>query len=162
VTDFIWECPEVSVEKMKLLTLLLDDPNPIHLDIAAVRRAGLGERLVNQGPSNIAMVVNMLNESFPDAKLAHLEIRLVGNVYAGDAVRAGGQILGSSTADGIERTSCAIWLDVAGNGRVIEGKADLVSPAKAPTETLAHVASTPDHIRPNAATDAPTSRRFVE
>lgn len=125
MSEFSWTCDEVNPDKIKLLTLLLGDPNPIHFDEAAVRRLGLGDRVVNQGPANMAMVVNMLTETFPGAKLARLQTRLTGNVHAGDAVRAGGRVLNASTTDGVEKTSCAVWLDVVGNGRVLEGEAEL-------------------------------------
>ena len=50
----------VSAENMKLMALLLRDPNPIHFDLDAVASAGLGSRVVNQGGTTLAYVYNML------------------------------------------------------------------------------------------------------
>ncbi|MHB8736479.1 MAG: MaoC/PaaZ C-terminal domain-containing protein, partial [Terriglobales bacterium] len=37
----------IDPEKMKIFAVVLDDPNPIHLDPAAVRAAGLGDRVIS-------------------------------------------------------------------------------------------------------------------
>jgi 3-hydroxybutyryl-CoA dehydratase len=123
--SFTWTCEGVSPEKMKVLALLLGDPNPIHFDARAVRLLGLGERVVNQGPSNIAMVVNVLSEHFPGAKLVRLHTRLLANVFSGDTVTASADVISSETVTGGERIVCAVRLDVAGRGQVIVGEAEL-------------------------------------
>ncbi|MDT7568612.1 MAG: hypothetical protein QOG76_7236, partial [Pseudonocardiales bacterium] len=56
----VWTLDRVDPEKMKLLALLLADPNPLHFDPEAASRLGIAERPVNQGPSNMAMLVNLL------------------------------------------------------------------------------------------------------
>ena len=53
--------------RTKILALLLADPNPVHLDPEAARRLNIADREVNQGPSNMAMVVNMLTQTWPAA-----------------------------------------------------------------------------------------------
>ena len=55
-----WDLPVVSREKMKTLAPILADPNPIHFDLESVRELGMGERPINQGPNNMAYVMNML------------------------------------------------------------------------------------------------------
>ena len=64
-----WKLPQVDPARMKILALLLADPNPVHLDPEAARRLNIADREVNQGPSNMAMVVNMLTQTWPDAEL---------------------------------------------------------------------------------------------
>ena len=123
--SFTWTCEGVSPEKMKVLALLLGDPNPIHIDASAVRQLGLGDRVVNQGPSNIGMIVNMLSEHFPGAKLVRLQTRLLANVFSGDAVTASAHVISSETVTGGERITCAVRLDVAGRGQVVVGEAEL-------------------------------------
>ena len=73
----------VSSEAMKTVAALLHDPNPIHFDVAAVRALGLGDRPVNQGPSNMAYVVSMLARSAggPE-RIRRLRVRFLGNVFA--------------------------------------------------------------------------------
>lgn len=120
-----WSCDRLNPEKMKVLALLLADPNPIHFDVEATRRLGLGDRQVNQGPSNIAMVVNMLHECLPDARLIQLRTKLLGTAFAGDAIDAGGEIIERRTEAQVERITCRVWLGVRGGGRIIEGDAVL-------------------------------------
>ena len=50
----------VDPEKMKTMAALLRDPNPIHWDVDVVRQLGMGDRPVNQGPNNMAYLVNLL------------------------------------------------------------------------------------------------------
>ena len=45
---------DVRAEEMKLIALLLRDPNPIHLDPDAAAACGYGRACVNQGPANLA------------------------------------------------------------------------------------------------------------
>jgi 3-hydroxybutyryl-CoA dehydratase len=111
----------VSAAKMADLARVLDDPNPIHLDRELVRRLGMGEREINQGPANCSYVVNMLRAAFPGATIAALGFRLLGNVFAEDRVVAGGEILEESAQEIV----CRIWLEVDGRGRVVEGTATI-------------------------------------
>jgi 3-hydroxybutyryl-CoA dehydratase len=120
---------DVSAELMVVMADLLDDPNEIHLDPEAARRMGLGDRVVNQGPTNCGYVVAMLRDAFPGATLTRLTLRLGGPVRGGDHVVAGGEV----TADDGEVVACDVWLDVQGAHRAIEGTAQLrrASPAGA-------------------------------
>jgi 3-hydroxybutyryl-CoA dehydratase len=112
----------VGQDAMDVFADILDDPNPIHLDPAAAAAAGLGERTINQGPANFGYVLNMLLAAFPGARIADLDVRLLANVCAGDRVTAGGEV--QSEQDG--RVRCAVWLDVDGGARAIEGTATVV------------------------------------
>lgn len=105
----------VSAERMKTLAVVLDDPNPIHLT---------GDRPINQGPANIAWVLDMLREALPGARLVDVQVRLLANVLAGDRAIAAGRV--ESCADG--RATCAVWLDVDGGARAVEGTATLILP----------------------------------
>jgi acyl dehydratase len=83
----------VSAEKMKLMAALLRDPNPIHLDPAAVRALGMGDRVVNQGPINQAYLVNMLTAFAGDpGAIRRMTVRFLGNVFAGDRVECRGRV----------------------------------------------------------------------
>jgi acyl dehydratase len=83
----------VPPEKMKLMAALLRDPNPIHLDPEAVRRLGMGDRVVNQGPTNQAYLVNMLVAFAGDpGAIRRVTVRFLGNVFAGDRVECRGRV----------------------------------------------------------------------
>jgi hypothetical protein len=109
----------VSPAAMRELAEVLRDPNPIHLDPESVRRLGLGERVINQGPANCSYVVNLLRETFPDSTITALSFRLLGNVYGGDEVVPGLRV----DARDDTHARCTVWLDAAGGRRVVEGTA---------------------------------------
>jgi len=83
---------EVLAAHAVLWSKLLADPNPIHLDVEAVKQLGVGVRPVNQGPANIAYVYNMLAENLPEARVVTLEARLVGTIWVGDIIEVTGRI----------------------------------------------------------------------
>ena len=102
---------------MKVFAIVLADPNPIHLDPEATRAAGLGDRVINQGPASFGYVLNMLREAVPGARITDLNVRLSANVFGGDKVTAAGRVESvQDEADG-HRIACAVWLDVEGGRR---------------------------------------------
>ena len=111
----------VDPEGMKVWAKALHDPNPIHLDREAVKAAGLGERRINQGPANLAYIINMLQTAVPGAAIETLDVRYMDNVLEGDSVVAGGTV----TAADASSLTCDIWLDAEERGRVIAGNARL-------------------------------------
>ena len=111
----------VDPEAMKTWAIALHDPNAIHLDRAAVAAKGLGDRVINQGPANLAYIINMLRAAFPGATVRSLDVRYVDNVFEGDDVTAGGKI----TATDKMQATCDIWLKVAGRDLVITGVAEV-------------------------------------
>ena len=83
----------VSTEKMKTMAAILQDPNPIHWDVEAVKQLGMGHRQVNQGPINMSYLVNTLISWTGDpGALRELVIRYQSNVFAGDVVRCEGTV----------------------------------------------------------------------
>jgi 3-hydroxybutyryl-CoA dehydratase len=123
-----WRVESIDPERMKVFAVVLADPNPIHLDRAAVRRAGLGERVINQGPASFGYVLNMLRESLPDAILRDLNVRLTTNVFEGDGVTAAGLIEREVVVDGERQLVCQVWLDTDDGRRAVEGTARLALP----------------------------------
>lgn len=119
-----WIVESVDPEKMKMFAIALDDPNPIHLDPEAVKAAGLGDRVINQGPASFGYVLNMLREAAPGGRVRDLRVRLSANVVSGNRVVAGGLV------DSIEngRAHCRVWLDVTGGKRALTGTATLELP----------------------------------
>ena len=111
----------VSPEAMKDWAVFLADPNPIHLDVEVVKAKGLGDRVINQGPINVAYMMNMLLAAFPDGSIETMDSRFLDNVYAGDRVIASGSI---TAVDGNQIT-CEFTLNVDGRGTVNAGNATI-------------------------------------
>jgi 3-hydroxybutyryl-CoA dehydratase len=124
-----WTVQNVDPEKMKVFAVVLDDPNPIHLDPEAVRAAGLGDRVINQGPASFGYVLNMLREAAPGAEILDLDVRLSANVFGGDTVIAAGEVESVQDTGEGRRLVCGVWLDVEGGRRALQGRATLRLPA---------------------------------
>jgi acyl dehydratase len=121
----------VSPEGMKAWAKFLHDPNPIHLDPAVVKAKGLGDRVINQGPCNLAYIISMAQAALPGATLESLDIRYVDNVYSGDAVEAGGKITAITPQVNGTTVACEVWLRAEARGPVITGTATLQLPTEA-------------------------------
>lgn len=121
-----WRIDAVSPAKMRQLADVLHDPNPIHLDPAVVAQLGLGNRVINQGPANLAYIVNMLSAALPSATLLQLDARFLANVFGGDAVEAGGRVTSVETDAAGTRVGCEVWLTVDGRGPAVAGNATLL------------------------------------
>jgi acyl dehydratase len=92
----------VDAEKMKLMAAILRDPNPIHFDAERVRELGMGERTVNQGPSNMSYLLNMVTQwSGGVPTLRAVAVRFLGNVFAGDRVECRGRVVAIDAASGL-------------------------------------------------------------
>jgi len=116
-----FEVESVSAERMRTLAALLRDPTPIHFAPEVVQQLGMGEKVINQGPANVGYVINALLEAAPDARIEHLHVRFLANVFAEDRVVAGGTV---ERADD-DSAELAVWLDVDGGARAVEGRATL-------------------------------------
>jgi acyl dehydratase len=122
VPPFVVE--SVPVEAMKTVAALLHDPNPIHFDLEAVGALGMGDRQVNQGPTNMAYVVNALTAWTGDAgSVRRLQVRFLGNVFAGDRVSAGGVVTGIREDGGRRLADLDVWLERSPADRVLAGTA---------------------------------------
>ncbi len=113
----------VSPEGMKAWAKFLHDPNPIHLDPVMVKAKGLGDRVINQGPANLAYLINMLQSAIPNGFIESLEVRYVDNVFGGEAVEAGGTVKDVSAHGSKRRISCDVWLRADARGAVLTGTA---------------------------------------
>jgi len=115
------EVPAVSASAMHEMAKILDDPNEIHLDAAAVAALGLGNRTINQGPTNCGYVLNMLRNAFPGGELRSFRVRFLGNVFADDHLVARGVV--TSVTDGV--VGCDVWLERNGE-RLLDGSATIL------------------------------------
>jgi 3-hydroxybutyryl-CoA dehydratase len=114
--------PAVDPAAMKAWAVFLADPNPIHLDAEVVKAKGLGDRVINQGPANVAYLINMLMAAFPGGRIEAMDTRFLDNVYGSDTVTARGTV----TAIEDSRVSCEFTLDVEGRGPVNSGTATIL------------------------------------
>ena len=121
----------VSAKAMAELAVILRDPNPIHLDREAVRAAGLGERRINQGPANMAYVMNMLAEALPDAELKSMSIAFTANVCEDDHVTARADVTEITETDTGTAVDCSFQLDVRDGRSALKGTARLLQHAAA-------------------------------
>lgn len=114
----------VDPEKMKLLSALMRDPNPIHFDRTAVAELGMGDRTVNQGPSNMAYVLSMLGSWAGGVdRINHYRFRFLGNVFEGDRLEAGGVITAVRETSESFEVECSLTLTVIDGARVLTGTA---------------------------------------
>jgi acyl dehydratase len=116
----------VSTEAMKTVAALLHDPNPIHFDVEAVRALGMGERPVNQGPNNMGYLVAMLAHAAGGReRIRRLQVRFLGNVFAGDRVVARGRVEWVEARDGEQLAEVEVWLERGEDDRVLAGTATI-------------------------------------
>ena len=120
------ELPPFTFDRIDMPTIhgimeIMHDVNPVHDDEALVERLGL-RGPVNQGPANLAYMMNMLrNFAGADGELERLEFRFLDTVTTGDVVTAGGKV----TAVEGERVECEIWLNRDDGVRAVSGSARL-------------------------------------
>ncbi|WP_342661776.1 hypothetical protein Rruber_05616 (plasmid) [Rhodococcus ruber] len=112
----------VSGEHIRQIALILDDPNPIHFDLAAVAAAGMGDREINQGGSTMAYIIDMITAwTGSRSSLQRIKCRFRDNVRAGDTVTAGGVIREVLGTGATRRALCDVWVDRSDGRRVIDG-----------------------------------------
>lgn len=109
----------VSPESMVIWADVLRDPNPIHLDRSAVAAMGLGTMLINQGPANLAYLLNAVLEAYPGAVVERFSSRFVGNVLEGDMVVVSGTVTEIEPTLGGARVTIAMVLQVEGRGHAL-------------------------------------------
>lgn len=83
----------VDPEPMKTVAAILRDPNPIHFNVDAVKSLGLGDRPINQGPLNMAYLLEMACRFAGDpAAVLSFRTRFLGNVFAGERLECTGRV----------------------------------------------------------------------
>ena len=125
-----WRPESVTEERMRTMALFLRDPNPIHYDTDVTAAAGMGDRAVNQGPSNVAYVMNMLIAwAGSPAAVRRLNVRFNANVFAGDEVEATGEVTATEVTDAGTVATCDVRLTRADGTVLVSGIAEVLLPA---------------------------------
>lgn len=116
----------VRDEDIRIVALVLRDPNPIHYDLKEVARLGFGDRAVNQGGATMAYIASYLAAlSGSRAAIKELSCAFRGNVFAGDDVTVGATVTSVTDTDEGRILGCDVWADVVGGKRAITGTASL-------------------------------------
>lgn len=117
--------PEITRERMLDVMQIMDDVNPIHSDETLVRRLGL-RGLVNQGPANMAYVVNMLVAWAGDpAAVRDLTFRFHKSVVPGDRPVARGQVIRWRAHAGEQLADCEFRLELEDGSLAVTGTATI-------------------------------------
>ena len=121
----------VSGPAMKVFSVLMRDPNPVHFDPEFVRSLGLGDRPVNQGTITMSYPITAVLEWIGDPeRLVTFSCRFLRTLLADDVAIAGGEVTAVATEGDRTHATMAIWLDRDDGDRVIEGAAVVVLDAR--------------------------------
>jgi acyl dehydratase len=115
----------VDPQRMKTMAALLDDPNPIHYDVAVVRSLGYGDAPINQGPIHMAFLQNVALNAAGPGGLRRFSCRFMGNVFAGERVECTGTVV---AVDDDAGTAELDLVATAGDRQVLGGTAIIAQP----------------------------------
>tara|TARA_B110000444_G_scaffold135923_1_gene127556 strand:- start:1890 stop:2321 length:432 start_codon:yes stop_codon:yes gene_type:complete len=116
----------VPQESMDTWAKILDDPNPIHLDVNSVKSLGLGDKTINQGPANIAYIMNMLEKNFPNSQIIKMNNKMTNSILEGELVNVSGQILNIKEKKSQLIISCTLKLTAEGGKIAVISEVDLL------------------------------------
>ena len=114
----------VRLEDIQTVMNVMDDVNPVHIDTELVERLGL-RGLVNQGPANLAYVVNMLLRwAGHPAAIRRLAFRFHSISCPGDELTARARVI-DVDADDPRRLTCDFSLERTDGATVVSGTANV-------------------------------------
>jgi acyl dehydratase len=116
----------ITRERMVAVMEVMGDLNPIHEDEELARRLGF-RGIVNQGPANLAYVVNMLIDRLGvgAGQVKSLAFRFHDNVVPGDELIARGEITALREDGAAAEVDCAFRLDMVGGAARLSGTATI-------------------------------------
>jgi acyl dehydratase len=118
---------KVSPEPMKVFSVLMNDPNPIHYDPEFVRSLGRGEQPVNQGTITMGYLINaVIGWAGGVDRLVRFRCRFGSSVVAGDHVIAGGTVTALGTSPRGDTAELEIWLKRSGDQLALTGSATVL------------------------------------
>ncbi len=104
------------------MAAILRDPYPVHWDPDATDSLGLGHRVVNQGPLNLAYITNMLLAWQGPSCVRRLQVSFGDPVFDHDDVTASGNVVAVDVVEGERRARCDVRLERDGQA-VVTGTA---------------------------------------
>ena len=116
----------VKQEDLNSWSKILNDPNPIHFDADAVRKIGQGNKCINQGPANIAYLINTIFYNFPKCKILNIKNRLNGNVFVDDIVTVSGEITNISNKNESKIISLLLKLSTQEDNYLVVSEVELI------------------------------------
>tara|TARA_B100000965_G_C19269796_1_gene616786 strand:+ start:125 stop:523 length:399 start_codon:yes stop_codon:yes gene_type:complete len=116
----------VRQEDLNSWSKILNDPNPIHFDANVVKKIGQGDKCINQGPANIAYIINAIFYNFPKCKILSIKNRLNGNVFVDDTVTVLGEITNISSKDELNIISLLLTLNNQKNNSLVLSEVELI------------------------------------
>ena len=116
----------VIQENMNLWAEILDDPNPIHLDVNSVKSIGLGEKTINQGQANSAYIINAIDQNFPNSEIIRLNNKMTDSIVEGDQVNVSGYIENISAKNDSTIITCRLKLNVGQEKVSVISEADIL------------------------------------
>ena len=116
----------VRQEDLNSWSKILNDPNPIHFDANAVKKIGQGDKCINQGPANIAYLINTIFYNFPKCKILNIKNRLNGNVFVDDIVTVSGEITNISNKNESRIISLSLNLSTQENNYLVISEVELI------------------------------------
>lgn len=123
-----WTMEFVDPARMKTMAAILRDPYPVHWDRSANERAGLGPRLINQGPLNLGYLANMLMKWAGPDSVRRLTVSFSNRVHDGDRVTGHGVVRAVESSTIHDETqqlvTCDVWLERDGE-RLVTGTAQV-------------------------------------
>ena len=120
--------PDITKARIQMVMDAMDDVNPVHIDEELVKKMGL-RGLVNQGPCNLAYIINMITAwtGDPDCVL-RMKIRFHNLVVPGDNTIAGGAVTAVRDEGGRRVADCDVWLKLKDGTTMLAGMATVAIP----------------------------------
>lgn len=117
-----WAVESVDPARMRTMAAILRDPYPVHWDRSANEAMGLAGRVINQGPLNLAYIVNMLLHWAGPECIRRLTVSFSRPVLDGDHVVAEGRVRALEVLGQESVARCDVWLERNGE-HVVDGTA---------------------------------------
>ena len=121
---------DITLERIREFMELMHDVNPVHDDEELAARLGL-RGPVNQGPANLAYVINMYLAWAGDPRaLKRIDFRFLDTVTTGDVVTASGTVISNEEGTDGRKAVSEFGLDRQDGARALAGAVRLQLPAE--------------------------------
>ena len=112
-----------TILKIENLNIRFEVNNQV---VNAVKKIGQGDKCINQGPANIAYLINTIFYNFPKCKILNIKNRLNGNVFVDDIVTVSGEITNISNKNESKIISLLLNLSTQENNYLVVSEVELI------------------------------------